>query len=108
MGLTDDPHSECLHELDKRGMQQCYLVLSEAERAKGFVRTVRQQYIHSVSLGGCGAVTWMALALAETYARQPDFYGGTWCGGCGAHHKVGPDGEFYWWSDGPTTEKVGT
>jgi hypothetical protein len=109
MGLTDDPHSSCLHEKDERGMQQCYLVLSEAERAKGFVRAVRSEYVHAASLGGCGAVTWMALPLAQTYARDPHFYTGTWCGGCSAHHPVGENGEFYWWVDGRSTEeKVGT
>jgi hypothetical protein len=47
----------------------------------------------------------MGTALAETYARDPAFYGATYCAGCGRHRPVGPDGEFVW--DG-TTEKVGT
>ena len=47
----------------------------------------------------------MGEALAETYARQPDFYGGTFCASCGTHFPVGADGEFVW--DG-TTERVGT
>lgn len=47
----------------------------------------------------------MGLALAETYARQPDFYSGTFCVRCKAHFPVGPDGEFVW-SD--QSGKVGT
>lgn len=54
---------------------------------------------------GCGAVTTMGIALAETYARKPDFYGGTFCCGCGSHFPVGAHGEFVW--DG-TEERVGT
>lgn len=54
---------------------------------------------------GCGTVTTMGRALAETYARDPAFYGSTFCCGCGAHYRVGADGEFVW--DG-TEERVGT
>jgi hypothetical protein len=54
----------------------------------------------------------MALPLAETYARDPHFYTGTWCGGCKTHLPVGAvRGEFYWLDPltrMPTTEKVGT
>src|SRR6266851_5064143 len=31
---------------------------------------------------GCGTVTTMGQALAETYARDPSFYGATYCCGC--------------------------
>ena len=47
-------------------------------------------------LGGCGTVTRMARALAETYARDPSFYGGTFCSGCRAHLPVGEEGQFVW------------
>lgn len=77
-------------------MAETYLVLAEAERAKGFVRPVRRTYIHVVERGGCGAVTTMGLSIAETYAREPRFYGATYCVGCGMHRPVGPDGEFDW------------
>lgn len=137
------------------GMQKSYLVLSDEERAKGFVRPVRRSYKHVGIRGpvrplrdldegsdlerglkssfakyevfgdaddpyrgrfwsqaeldkvgkGCGTVTTMGLALAETYARQPGFYGGTFCCGCCTHLPVGADGEFVW--DG-TDERVGT
>lgn len=83
------------------GMQKAYVVLSEEERAKGFVRPVRRTYIHLK----CGTATTMGQALAETYAREPDFYSGTFCAGCRTHFPVGEDGEFVW--DG-TKEKVGT
>lgn len=83
------------------GMQKAYVVLSDAERAKGFVRPVRNEYVHLK----CGVVTRMGDALAETYARDPHFYSGTFCVGCGTHFPVGDDGEFVW--DG-TNEKVGT
>jgi hypothetical protein len=53
----------------------------------------------------CGTATTMGQTLAETYARDPYFYSGTFCCGCGTHFPVGPEGEFVW--DG-TSAKVGT
>ena len=89
-------------EIDpKTGMQKGYVVLSKEERAKGFVRPVRESYLHEE----CGSVTKMGLSLAETYARQPDFYVGTFCYACRGHFPVGKDGEFVWKG---TSEKVGT
>lgn len=139
------------------GMHRDYWVLSEAERAKGFVRPVRSSYRHVGIAGpkhplrdlteeekaryaekygyvkfepnpdhpakssvigtfwtqaqldnigkGCGTVTTMGRALAETYARDPRFYGSTFCCGCGTHLPVGKGGEFVW--DG-SQERVGT
>lgn len=131
------------------GQQKGYVILCDDERAKGFVRPVRNKYIHvgdrpkyptrdltpeerlrypdesyvkfeaypegGSSTGrfwtdkalksGCGAVTSMGQKLAETYARFPSFYSGTFCCACGNHFPVGIDGEFVW--DG-TNEKVGT
>ncbi|MGE0451072.1 MAG: hypothetical protein AB7Q29_15980 [Vicinamibacterales bacterium] len=54
---------------------------------------------------GCGAVTTMGPAIAETYARSPGFYGSTFCCGCHDYLPVGLEGEFVW--DG-TDERVGT
>ncbi len=54
---------------------------------------------------GCGAVTKMGREIAETYARQPGFYGATYCCNCSRHIDVGRDGEFVW--EG-TDERVGT
>lgn len=51
---------------------------------------------------GCGTVTTMGTALAETYARDPHFYGSTFCCGCGTHFRVT---EFVW--EG-TTEVLGS
>ena len=83
--MTTDRNDPKLREIIKegplKGQQADYLVLSEDERAKGFVRPVRQRYVHR----RCGVVTQMGLALAETYARDPKFYGLTFCVGCGAH-----------------------
>ena len=86
---------------NKGGQQNDYVVLAEEERAKGFVRPVRLSYIHTK----CGGKTIMNRTIAETYARQPDFYSGTFCCYCGEHFPVGENGEFVWTG---TTEKVGT
>lgn len=92
MGITDNPDDPRLtHEADDAPTEQApvYLVLPEAERAKGFVRPVRRQYIHTT----CGVATRMNLALAETWARRPSFYGATWCCGCSMHLPVD---QFVW------------
>jgi hypothetical protein len=94
-GLTTDREDPALRELEPGGMQKKYLVLSEEERAKGFVRPVYRSYRHLK----CGGVTQMGLALCETYARDPKFYGGTFCAICGTHFPlVAPDGKaaFIW------------
>jgi len=93
MSLTTDPFDPRL----KRGIDaepapqnEAYLVLSAEERAKGFVRPVRHSYIHSV----CGGLTEMrGNELAETYARDPKFYGATYCVHCSKHLPVA---EFTW------------
>lgn len=85
----------------RKGQQQDYVVLAEEERAKGFVRPVRRSYKHLK----CGTITTMGQTLAETYARDPHFYSGTFCCCCQDHFPVGENGEFVW--DG-TDEKVGT
>ena len=83
------------------GMQKAYVVLSADERAKGFVRPVRGTYVHDV----CKGITTMAPSIAETYARNPAYYTGTFCIVCRTHFPVGADGEFTWLN---STEKVGT
>lgn len=80
------------------GQQKGYVVLTPDERAKGFVRPVRRTYKHLK----CGTVTTMSQDIAETYARQPDFYSGTFCCYCRTH---APLAEFVW--DG-TNEQVGS
>ncbi len=98
---VDPSHREIIQDGPRAGQQRGYVVLSEEERAKGFVRPVRRSYVHEK----CGVVTTMGQVLAETYARDPHFYNGTFCCGCSAHFPVGEDGEFLW--DG-TSEKVGS
>lgn len=111
MGLTSDRNDPRLgygSDVEPRPMQEMYLILSDEERAKGFVRPVRRSYRHQDP--ECGAVTTMSLPLAETYAREPAFYGSTYCCGCQMHRPVGAHGEFTWmtedWAD--TAELVGT
>ena len=101
MSYTTDPtHPDLGRGIDEQKIDQhkVYLVLSDEEIAKGFVRPVRESYVHKT----CGTVTKMGLKLAETYARDPKFYGATYCVGCGKHLDVT---EFTW--DG-TNEIVGS
>lgn len=130
---------------------EVYLVLSEEERAKGFVRPYQTAYRHVGKRGakyplrdltdeekerhskfgyvkfevypeskspvmgkfwtqaeldsietGCGHVTLMAREIAETYARNPQFYGSTYCMHCQKHLPVD---EFVW---SGTDERVGS
>lgn len=81
------------------GMHGDYWVLSEDERAKGFVRPVRDTYAHT----SCnGSLTRMGRSLAETYARDPKFYGATFCCMCRQHYPVA---QFVW---AGTSEVVGS
>jgi hypothetical protein len=138
----DDSHTT----IDSRtGQQRGYVVLSDEERMKGFVKPVRTSYLHvgppatpsnlrdlrddehdqydqygyvkfepyadSRSITGkywtqreldragkqCGCETRMGYAIAETYARDPNFYSGTFCVGCQKHF---PLNEFIWEPDG--------
>jgi len=164
--LTTDRNDPKLKEGQKNetGQHEIYLVLSEEERAKGFIRPVRNSYVHvgkkmlgleihrmidekekkeqkekypndkdyvavltvmkkedgsflggtyvtqkeldawksGKLMGGCGTLTTMGKDLSETYARDPKFYGATFCCGCNVHLPVE---EFIW--DG-TNEKVGS
>jgi len=96
--LTDgSPVTPDHTEITASGMQKAYVVLSDAERAKGFVRPVRRSYRHTK----CGGVTSMGQKIAETYARDPKFYGGTFCCNCGAHFDLVIKGEpqFTWIDD---------
>ena len=97
MSLTTDPNNPLLGrgvDDTPKDQNEVYLVLSEEERSKGFVRPLRRAYIHKK---GCGVKTQMGLALCETYARNPKFYGATYCCGCYMHKEVS---EFIWEEDG--------
>ena len=98
--LTDgSPVTDDHREIDPdTGMQKGYVVLSDDERAKGFVRPVRRSYVHNT----CGTVTTMGQRIAETYARDPAFYSGTFCSHCRNHF---PLDQFVW--DG-TDQQVGS
>jgi len=90
--VTDDPNDPGLTRgADDAPVPQAeaYLVLSKEERAKGFTRPVRSTYYHVA----CGTVTHMGADLAETYARDPKFYGATYCVHCMMHKPVD---EFLW------------
>lgn len=100
-GLTTDPTDPSLghgSDTEPGPQNEMYLVLSPSELAKGFVRPVRRKYQHKK----CGAVTVMSQQIAETYARDPKFYGATYCVQCQMHRPVS---EFVW--DG-TSEDVGS
>ena len=105
MSLTTDPTDARLTRgVDDKPVPQAevYLVLSEEERARGFVRPYRDAYRHDT----CGSVTTMGRALSETYARDPQFYGGTYCVKCGMHRSVA---EFHWYEmDGTIGPVVGS
>lgn len=101
---------------NETGQHEGYIVLCPDERAKGFVRPYRDAYKHVGRFiekdrrlvdwrdreGGCGSVTTMGRALSETYARDPSFYGATFCVQCNRHLPVA---EFIWTADG---ERVGS
>jgi hypothetical protein len=96
--LVTDPNDPRL----KRGsdaapvaQNAAYLVLSEEDRKRGFLLPIRAQYKHLK----CGTVTRMSAPIAETYARDPWFYGSTYCVGCQMHR---PLEEFTWEPDGTT------
>lgn len=96
MSLTTDPkHPDLGHGVDTKKIPQhdVYLVLSDEEIAKGFVRPLRRSYVHDK----CGETTTMGLKLCETYAREPKFYGSTYCTHCSMHLPVA---EFKWSEDG--------
>jgi len=78
--------------------QKGYVILSQEERDKGFVRPVRKSYVHK----HCGATTIISNSIAETYARDPKFYTGTFCFQCKTHFPI----DQFWWEG--TKETLGT
>ena len=87
----DKNHPELKHGIDTEETDQSdvYLVLSDEEKSKGFIRPVRTEYVHDT----CGTSTKMGISIAETYARNPKFYGSTYCVHCKKHLSVS---EFKW------------
>lgn len=99
-----------LRDLTKEEAQryaQCGYVKFEAypeSEAPALGRYWTQAQLDAVGKG-CGVVTNMPASIAETYARDPRFYGLTFCCGCGRYLPVGKGGEFVW---AGTDERVGT
>lgn len=98
-GMGDDPTQPWLCILAPRHEGEC----GAWHKAKDIGEIERAGKHHL--LGGCGTVTTMGQALSETYARDPHFYGATYCCGCMKHRPVGRNGEFVWQG---TNERVGT
>jgi hypothetical protein len=100
MSLVEKPKGEPFDNGNKRsdGQYERYAVLPQSERDKGFVRPLRHSYRHLI----CDTVTTMGYALAATYARDPKYYGATFCCACRDHFLVA---DFVW--EG-TNEAVGS
>ena len=99
MGVTTDRNDPGIRKLRADGQQESYIVLSSDELAKGYVVPYRRSTVHVA----CGTLTRIPEACAVTYARDPGFYGGTFCCACGKHFPlVAPDGSraFTWDEDG--------
>lgn len=98
-GITSDPRDPRLTRgVNEQPVAQSevYLVLpEEAREEEEYVRPLRTSYKHST----CGGTTTMAKPIAQTYARNPKFYGATYCCTCRMHLPVG---EFVWSDDGET------
>jgi len=96
--MTTDRNDPKLRRIKSDGQQEDYLVLSDEERAKGFVRPVQHTYTHLA----CGTTTRCGQKIAETYAREPNFYGGTFCVHCGKHFNLIDDSGIpaFKWDDG--------
>jgi len=95
--LTTNRDNPDLSKIKDNGQQESYLVLSQEETDKGYVRPLRNTYIHKK----CGGLTKVDRRIAETYARNPSFYGGTFCVHCGVHFDLLKDGERqFTWEDG--------
>ncbi len=95
MSLTNDRNDPGLSKIKENGQQESHIVLSDEERAKGFIGLVRVKYIHKK----CGGETIMLRKIAETYARSSN--GGTFCVPCGEHFNLVKNGERqFHWEDG--------
>jgi hypothetical protein len=102
MGLTTDlKHPDLGYGSDEEPVEQnkVYLVLSDDELAKGYVKPYRTSYKHLT----CGTSTKMAHEIAATYARDPWFYGATYCVHCQKHR---PLIEFIWEPDGESMAPI--
>lgn len=88
-GVLGGPRRICdLPEGHEGACDESYRTVTQPEHAE-LLRTHR--------LGGCGTITTMGRDLSETYARDPTFYGETFCVACNKHLPVA---EFVWDADG--------
>jgi hypothetical protein len=101
--LTDEQRCRFVHKEDPEPYVK-FEPYPEGHHGSATGRFWTQRDIDAIDKG-CGAVTTMAQKIAETYARNPLYYGGTFCASCGVHLPVGADGEFVWEPDG---SRVGT
>lgn len=101
---TTDRNDPGIEVIKPNGQQAAYLILSDEEIAKGFIRPVRRTYRHRA----CVSTTTISTKIAETYARDPRFYTGTFCCHCQQHFPLyepeEADGQgrynFEWTTDG--------
>lgn len=77
------------------GQHGAHWVLSDEDLASGYIRPVRLSYLHRK----CGKVTSMPIRIAQTYAKQPDFYSRTFCCECREYQPVS---QFEWLDDKTT------
>lgn len=89
--MTDDPPPEDFDYGERRddGQFENHPTIDEGE----FEQEVRERYIHEA----CGGETVMKRHIAESVARDPEYYGSTFCSKCGDYYPVE---EFHWKEDG--------
>lgn len=101
VGMRPKHPTRPLSEVEQERFKDCdYVLFEEYPEGESPVsgRFWAQQDLHS----GCNGSTTMGRAIAETYARDPKFYGSTFCVQCQKHL---PLEEFVWLG---TTETVGS
>lgn len=105
--LSKNPLRDLTEEEHKRYGQCGYVKYEEYPEGNGSVLGMfwTQERLDRANKG-CNVKTSMPTAIAETYARKPDYYGSTFCCGCNKYLPVGAQGEFIW-ADG-SNERVGT
>lgn len=70
------------------------------DRAEGqFVAPLRHTYIHQT----CGTRTKVGSLIAETYAKNPNYYTHTFCVHCKDHYSIE---QFNWVEDGVLLGKI--
>jgi hypothetical protein len=98
MSLTDDPNDPRLTRGATRPTRRTATRprCTSCSPRTSAPRASSGRYAGRTGTRSAATVTTMGQALAETYARNPGFYGATYCVHCGQHRPVGADGEFYW------------